>query len=408
MINRLFAIILSFLLVVIRFTILFAPVVIVTIAACFAIAYFTKINITATVISSIIQIFIYLISMVVLLQLLLDYVFGFRVNRFTRGCTRLSKDKEFGFLEAVIEEAKKKYQFRSVKVYLQEDMEINAFAVGSFRKNVIVVNRALLHYFRALSHNNKEFLYAFEGLIGHEMSHLVNRDFLPRLIFGLADDSVSSLEKKVKMIGKIFAWTGNTAINTVGGALSLLFFPIRIFFLLFKLAFFLLIKVPFGLVLFIYSFFAKITCGILLKIYNVSMDILNRGVEYRCDKESGLAFGFDKIMLTLCFLKGRAYNSIFSTHPSTDSRIARISHLHKHDNGRKRVIVQANPGLLFGNIFSLILIIFVNFWALDSIIRSLESTKRDALEVYTVISSKTQAELNKLNKVKAIFHHVIH
>ena len=77
---------------------------------------------------------------------------------------------------------KKKFGTKTVKFYISNSKEINAFAVGSFGRKAVVLTEGIINHYAENSENEEEFLLAIKSILGHEMSHLINKDFLPGIL----------------------------------------------------------------------------------------------------------------------------------------------------------------------------------------------------------------------------------
>jgi len=251
---------------------------------------------------------IFFISLFMLLYMLADFIFGFRVQSLVKMCHDYRVDSMYKVFGDIFNEIQKKYKQKKINLLIMESGEVNAFAVGSMRKKYIVLTLGLIKdYYEKSNYNEEKFLSAIKGVIGHEMSHLVNKDFLPGLLMTLNKDITFGISKK-------FA-----------GFLNFLVTITR--------------PIPFvGLFshLFINLFFTINNIGItfynivVARIHAFLKAIVSRSIEYRCDKQSAKACGGNVMGYSLSLLPGtNGYSTIFSTHPKTKKRIKKVIKIKK-------------------------------------------------------------------------------
>lgn len=255
------------------------------------------------------------ISIVMLLYIALDYIFGFTITKYTtfRIDTKSYRNQEFkkyyAYMDRAFKEVRKKFLMGNVELYIKKSNEINAFAIGSVRRNAIVVTTNLLNLLISKSHSQEEFFEALRGVIAHEMSHLINKDFLPGMIISCNQRATDLTAKILNLFFSIILWIfGHFPI--VGGLFKRLSLLIHI--IISKLVHFVLDH-------------------IVMPIYKVCHIVISKQTEFRCDKESALAFGSHGIGLTLEFLGVDSYNSIFAHHPSVARRLNNIKNVNKKE-----------------------------------------------------------------------------
>jgi hypothetical protein len=147
--------------------------------------------------------------------------------------------------------------------------------------------------------------------MGHEMSHLVNKDFIPGLLI-MVNQKVTNMVSgvlhhllklflKILVILRVHNRYANNALiifyELVDGTLT---------------------------------FFNR--C-VVYNLYEFLRKYIGRGVEYRCDKQSAQAFGGYSMGLALAYLGESGYFTLFSTHPSTKKRIKKVKDI--KETGRK-------------------------------------------------------------------------
>ncbi len=119
-----------------------------------------------------------------------------------------------------------------------------------------------------------------------------------------------------------------------------------------------------------------------MPIYNFLLKFLGRSIEYRCDRESAYAYGGKKMANALKLLGGRSYFSLFSTHPTTNSRIKNV----------EDILPQARnirPSI-FNSLANLIVILTILFICIETTNRTKipDIYEHYMLEVYNPIKEK--------------------
>jgi Zn-dependent protease with chaperone function len=303
MLAKPFKLILVYILTVINITFLIAPIIA-------SIAPFTDFTRNGIVIDYniyqktilIVNSAIFAVSFVMLCYIFFDFLFGFSHRSSLKNCKRYDKLKGYEFLNQIFLEAKEKFNSPNVKLYIKNSDEINAYAVASMYQSSIVLTRGLIDHYLVLSADPKEFLLSIRSIIGHEMSHLINRDFLPTF-FVICNQKATNLVSNI--VHKIFYFKINffQKVPYIG-----LLYANAVYYL-------------FSLMNFILTIFNKY---IVLVIYNFLNKFASRSIEYRCDLQSAQAFGGDHMATALEKLGKNGYFKIFSTHPNTSLRIKNV------------------------------------------------------------------------------------
>jgi Zn-dependent protease with chaperone function len=237
-----------------------------------------------------------------LVYLLLDFLFGFSVRASLKGCVRYEKIKDYDFLTDLFSQVKNKFGEKSVRLYIKNSDEVNAFAVSSLGGKAIVLTRGLINHYLAGCPNSKKFLYALRSVIGHEMSHLVNKDFLPAFLIMTNQkitNFVSTILHLIFNIGIRLAsqvpYGGRYSARIMADAYSILNFIITAF-----------------------------NRFVVYNLYELLRRFVSRSIEYRCDRQSAKAFGGQNMALALSMLGEGGYFTLFSTHPGTKSRMKKV------------------------------------------------------------------------------------
>lgn len=288
--------------------------------------------------------FAFCVSSLVLAFWFLDYLFSFSVRSYIKK-TKSYTHKKYELYKPYIQHAHKiitqKYNL-SFKILIKESETIEAFATGSFSTNIVVISTATLEKLEYKSKTKEEFANAIAGLLGHEASHLLNKDFLPGNLLMLNQKATNFVAK----ISGFFA----SCIFTMFSVIPYLGKPLR------KVS-----KLIHGKSSYLLNFSMQ---NLVLPIYFFVNRFLTRAIEYRSDKDAARAFGFAGITLCLNMIAGNSYNSIFSTHPSTPKRVSSVNGV-----GEQKFIT-AGFLILLLNYLSFVIIFLSPFVLYDAIIKA--------------------------------------
>lgn len=253
---------------------------------------------------------LFLVSFFMLLYMLLDFLFSFSLRTSLKDCVRYEKIEDYEFLTAIFEETQEKFAEKSVKLYIKNSSEINAFAVSSMSKKAIVLTSGLIDHYLSDSENPQQFLLALRSIIGHEMSHLVNKDFLPTFLI-IANEKATNFVSVLLDIIFRFTVKFSSLIPGIGVFMSTV-----------------MIKI-YNLLDFLTRIFNRI---VVANLYEFLRRFVSRSIEYRCDKQSAQAFGGKNMAFALSFLGESGYFTLFSTHPRTQSRMKKVANVEMTDN----------------------------------------------------------------------------
>ena len=242
------------------------------------------------------------ISFFMLFYMFCDYIFGFSVRASLKNCKRYDKLKGYEFLKEIFFQTQERFNASGVKLYIKNSNEVNAYAVSSMASGAVVLTKGLIDHYLVLSKDSKEFLFSLRSIMGHEMSHLINRDFLPTFF-------VICNQKATNFISRILH--------------NILFFKINFFN-----------RLPFigsyyaSFIYYAYAFInfmlTVVNKYLVLTTYNFLNKFASRSIEFRCDYQSAQAFGGENMASALEKLGESGYFTIFSTHPKTTKRIKNV------------------------------------------------------------------------------------
>lgn len=280
---------------------------------------------------SILLLSVFFVSGLMLVILFFDFLFGFSVRPFLRNCINYKKDKKYRVFFETFDEIKYRFGKPNTKLLIKKSSEVNAFAIGGLGRNNIVITEGLLLHYLTQVESKEEFIKSIEGVIGHEMSHLINKDYLPGLLLTINEQATQAFSRLVYIIFNIFIRLFSI-IPTVGYLVAQLVIGIYKIFDFFIF------------------FFHKY---VILNVYKFILLQISKNIEYRCDKQSAQACGGDTMALALSFLGENGYFTIFSTHPKTKQRIGKVKNV--RIKGRARASLASK----LMNLFSLLCIFYL-------------------------------------------------
>jgi Zn-dependent protease with chaperone function len=248
---------------------------------------------------------IFLVSFLMIIYLFLDFIWGFSCKTALRGAKRFDKIKGYEFLAEIFEQVKKKFGEKSVRLYIKNSKEINAFALGSFGRKSIILTSGLINHYLTHTQNQAEFLLSIRSILGHEMSHLVNKDFIPGLLI-IINQKVTNFISRLLQI----------ALTLMINFMSFIRMNNR-----------LIISLIVAAHDFVYNLLTFFNRHIIYNLYEFLRRFISRGIEYRCDKQSARAFGGENMALSLALLGKSGYFTLFSTHPATLRRVKRVKNI---------------------------------------------------------------------------------
>jgi Zn-dependent protease with chaperone function len=238
-----------------------------------------------------------------LLFLLFDFCFSSSIAYYAKRSILASKDDKYKKISEIFGIIRKKFAVANVSLYIIKTDDINAYAVGSLRKNIVVMTTGLLKSYKDKTENNTEkFLLFLEGIMAHEMSHIANRDYFTALLLIIN-------ERATNFVSKIIWLLFNFFIKIVGVV------PVIGYYMAMS------ITSIYNALDFIIVFFYK---HIMLNIYKFIQLQISKSIEYRADEQAARVIGGQNMADALSFLGSNGYFSIFSTHPTTKQRVRNI------------------------------------------------------------------------------------
>ena len=330
MFGRILSLMFVFVIVILNFLFLLTPIIVL-------VSPFLNLEIILhhqALIERIFFLIVFFVSFLTILYFLLDCILGFTVSFYGFKYKKYSSSSEYyKLIEPCVKEVKERFRLSFVSVLIERSNTINAFAVGSMRKKVVIFTKALLDTIKAKAGSDEEFSLAIKAILAHEMSHLANSDYLPGLLLR-TNDVVTRFVSRL-----------------IGLVITIVFYPVR-FIPIFGSRLLLIPKYSIFTVAWILNF---VNYKIFRNIYSFVNIYITRSIEYRADMDSARAFGGNGISLALSFI-GNGYNSIFSSHPSIQNRIKTVQVVQPEDDG---VVIRPSLGMEIVNSFAV-----VSFFAL--------------------------------------------
>jgi Zn-dependent protease with chaperone function len=275
---------------------------------------------------------VFMISFLMLCYLFIDFIFGFSVRLSLKDCKPYDKTGNYDFLQGIFDEVRSKFSNPSAKLYIKNSEEINAFAIGGMGRKLIVLTSGLIEHYASNTENDQQFLASIRSILGHEMSHLINKDFLPGLLI-IINQRVTNFISSVLMV--LFKITIQFAT----------YFRIQN-----KRAAMIMLTI-YNIVDWILNFFNRY---VINGLYNFLRNFLSRSVEYRCDRQSAKAFGGINMAFALSMLGKSGYFTLFSTHPATKKRIKKVETIEE-----KNAVIKASLLSKISNFASIMILPFI-------------------------------------------------
>jgi Zn-dependent protease with chaperone function len=252
-----------------------------------------------------------LISFLMIIYLAFDLIFGFSIWSLTKGDKPTSKySKKYNFMVKIEEDfqvLRKKFKSPNINLLISRSGEINAYAVGCMRVKYVVLTFGLIKHYQDNCHSEAEFHSCLKAIMGHEISHVINKDYLPALLLILNEKAVNIVSGIIRILFNIFI-TLTRAIPYVGNFIYTILFLVH--------------NLTNKLIHFFYNY-------VVYPIYNFIKLHLSRKIEYRCDKQASLACEGHEMALALSLLGSSGYMTIFSSHPKTKDRVKYVKDI-KH------------------------------------------------------------------------------
>jgi Zn-dependent protease with chaperone function len=316
MFSKPFNLVLVYTLCIVNLLILFLPFILIA----SPIFIYSKENFTQGIIDML-YISFFIVSSIMIIYLILDTLFGFTIWNLTKGCKNITKYyKKHPFMKEItlnFNFLQNKFSTKNVKLLISKSSAVNAYAIGSMRKKIVVITLGLIANIRKNSESEEEFQSAIKSILAHEISHLVNKDFMPALLLFANEKATNFISRLINIFFNILIRVFNI-IPIIGSLLT------QVVIIIHRISSFLL------------NFFYRY---ILVKVYNLLKLHISRQTEYRCDYQAAEACGGKEMANALSFLGDNGYFTIFSSHPRTLKRIKHVVDVKKSEKKIKISII---------------------------------------------------------------------
>lgn len=292
-------------------------------------------------------ILIFLISFLMLLYLFLDSLFGFSVRASLKNCVRHEKIKDYDYLSDIFDQVKNKFGERGARLYIKNSDEVNAYAISSLGSKAIVLTRGLINHYLLSCNDPKRFLYALRSIMAHEMSHLINKDFLPTFLI-IVNQKVTNFVSHIlrislysgSRISRFFPYVGKTISSFMIDIHTILHYLI--------------------------TFFNRF---VVYNIYEFLRRFVSRSIEYRADRQAARAFGGQNMAFALSMLSENGYFTLFSTHPQTSKRMSAVQDIKSTDSAVRAGVIDSVANYCSLMFLLIICLYFAKRSHVDSMIR---------------------------------------
>lgn len=354
MLTKLISFLLVYILTVLNFLVFLSPLTFLFISK-----YFLNITEGSQHIQTIFLLIISAINVITIILLCFDFLFSYSVRKLTKNTVRYDKNDNYKILDKIFNTIKDKYNTKNVELYISNDDAVNAYAVGSLRRKVIILTTGILNFYASKIEDKNKLLLSIKGIMAHEMSHLINNDYFTGLLLLVNERAVKFVSHFVFIFFNVFIKLCSL-IPFVGR--YMVSFIVNIY----------------NIFDFIISFFYKY---ILLKVYNFIKLQLSRNIEYRADKQASMVVGGINMAETLNLLGGKGYISIFSTHPLTKHRVKNVENVEISEKTIK-------PVFLSREMFVITLIILLCLCYFPYKMANIEALIRDYNEIVIFFQNK--------------------
>lgn len=370
MFAKIFSFILVYILSILNFIVVLSPLTFLVLGK-----YFLATSAQDRYIESLIFLSISSTTALMLLFLFFDFCFSSSVRYYAKRSVLATKDDKYNDISEAFEKVKLKFNRQDIKLYINDSNEVNAYAVGSLRKNIIVITTALLNLYRSETENREQFLKYIEGIMGHEISHIINKDYFTALLLIINERANNFVSGIIQIIFTIFVRI-ICIIPVIGNYISIA------------------IDSLYNFLDFIINFFYKF---VILNIYKFIQLQISKSIEYRADSQGAEVVGGIEMSKALSLLGDSGYFSIFSSHPSTKSRMNNVVDIDETSNTIKPVY-----GVNLTFLLSFFILIGVCFWSyklakVDALIRDYYNITMFFKNKFIVLKTKLILIKNNLN-----------
>lgn len=300
--------------------------------------------------------FVFVASSLMLILLIFNYLFDRTVKKYKKLYINCSNEKEkYKKLLALFDDEKKMFEIKNVCLLIENSKTINAYAVGGLRENCVILTTGIMEICKKHSNNEIEYYRLLSGIIGHELSHIVNKDFFPSLLL-IINERVNKVMSFIIFVILNILSRIVSLIPVVGQTIANSFIKI------------------YSLIKYLMNFFYG---HVLIPFYHFIQLQLSKNIEYRADRQGARYCGGNIMSKSLSLLGKHGFFTIFSTHPATARRMRKVKPVKQSECYIKPVhftnasILFSFLILLYFTIVSYKLINLSDFYLLCNILNSL-------------------------------------
>jgi Zn-dependent protease with chaperone function len=271
--------------------------------------YFLRASLGTKYVESLVLLLLAALSSLMLLFLFFDFLFSSSIGYYARRSTLARKNDKYRKFAEIFETIREKFNIGNVELYIMDNVEVNAYAVGSLRKNIVVLTTGLINTYRTEMEDPRDFITSLGGIMAHELSHLLNRDYFVALLFVVNERATNFI-----------SWIVLALFELITRILGII--PVIGYYITITLDF--IYRVLDFILVFFYRY-------IMLNLYKFIQLQISKSVEYRADEQAAMVIGGQSMAKALSPLGSGGYFSIFSSHPLTRHRIRNVSDMKKSE-----------------------------------------------------------------------------
>lgn len=370
MLQKILGFILVYILSILNFIVVLSPLTFLILGK-----YFLAASAQSRYVESLVFLSISATTALMLIFLFFDFCFSSSVRYYAKRSILAIKDNKYNDISEAFEKIKQKFNRTDIKLYINKSDEVNAYAVGGLRQNIIILTTGLLNLYRSETDNREQFITYIKGIMGHEISHIINKDYFTALLLIINERANNFVSRIIWIIFILFIKTIDI-LPVFGRYISIA------------------IESLYNFLDFLINFFYKF---VVLNIYKFVQLQISKGIEYRADSQGAKVIGGIEMSKALSLLGDSGYFSIFSSHPSTRNRMKNVENISETSNIIKPVI-----GVNTTFLFSFCILVSVCLYSyklanVDSLVRDYYSISMFFKNKYIILKTKLILLKNNFN-----------
>ena len=370
MLQKILGFILVYILSILNFIVVLSPLTFLILGK-----YFLATSAQSRYVESLVFLSISATTALMLISLFFDFCFSSSVRYYAKRSILAIKDNKYNDISEAFEKTKQKFNRTDIKLYINKSDELNAYAVGGLRQNIIILTTGLLNLYRSETDNREQFITYIKGIMGHEISHIINKDYFTALLLIINERANNFVSRIIWIIFISFIKIINI-LPVFGRYISIA------------------IESLYNFLDFLINFFYKF---VVLNIYKFVQLQISKGIEYRADSQGAKVIGGIEISKALSLLGDSGYFSIFSSHPSTRNRMKNVENISETSN-IIRPVIGVNTTFLFS--FCILVSVCLYSYKLanvDSLVRDYYSISMFFKNKYIILKTKLILLKNNFN-----------